>query len=211
MLKNLACTAMVLAIATAANAQIWNEQGDAGALPATAQTPTGNGALTTISGNNSGGDVDMFEIQVNGGTDFSATTEGGGTTFDTQLFLFDSNGLGVLGNDDTFPSGAPFLSTLLSSATDGTGSTVTPGTYYLAISGFNNDPSSAGGPIFDQGAFDEQSGPDGSGGGSAVTGWSGGGGPGSYNIGLTGVKYVPEPATLSLLAIGAMAMIRRRR
>src|SRR5437016_4480378 len=54
-----------LAFASRAHAQTWNEAGDAGDLPATAQVTTGAGALTSIHGNlASPSDVDMYCIHV---------------------------------------------------------------------------------------------------------------------------------------------------
>ena len=99
-------------------------------------------------------------------------------------------------------------------ANDGTGQTIPgPGNYILGISQFGNDPQSAGGEIFNQITFSEVSGPDGPGGGSPLISWepSGANGGSPYNILLTGSKGIPEPATLGLLGLGALAMIRRRR
>ena len=188
------------------NAQTWNETGDAGSLPADAQVITAGGALTNITGNAGGTDSDMYLLQVNDAANFRATTnepDGGSATFDTQLWLFDD----AVNNQG-------FHSTLLSVATDGSGQTVPgPGNYYVAISTFGNDPLSAGGEIFNQVTFTETSGPDGVGGGSPIIGWDtpGSNGGNAYNILLTGTKGVPEPATLGLLGLGALAMIRRRR
>src|SRR5205807_874170 len=52
-------------LAAAAQAQVWNESGDAGDLPATAQNTVGTGSLTSIQGNlDSPTDVDMYCIHV---------------------------------------------------------------------------------------------------------------------------------------------------
>ena len=45
-------------------------------------------------------DQDLYRVCLAGGGTFSATTVGG-TELDTQLFLFDADGLGVYGNDDS--------------------------------------------------------------------------------------------------------------
>jgi hypothetical protein len=212
---------MVMASNAFAGGATWNEAadggGDAGNLPATAQdVNNGGGVLTNITGVTQAGNVqDMYGIAITDGDAFSAWTNGdvggpgGSASFDTQLFLFDSAGMGVIGNDDAFPSAAPFHSGM--ETPNEAGVSPAPGNYYLAISGFNADPLSAGGAIFNQAAFDEQSSADGPGGALPITGWQTGGATGTYDIFLTGAAGVPEPATLGLLGIGALAMIRRRR
>lgn len=162
---------------------------DAGDLPETAQVPVGAGALNSISGTLSGvSDVDMFQVCLPGGGTFSAATVApGSATFDTQLFLFDSAGIGVYMNDDEFPSGAPFHSLLPA------GHALTPaddGVYYLAVSAFNADPVSAGGAIFPAGApFDAVNGPTGAGGAQPVSGWTAHERVGVYTIALTGAEF----------------------
>ncbi|MBW4565383.1 MAG: DVUA0089 family protein [Mojavia pulchra JT2-VF2] len=90
--------------------------------------PAGAGKLGSITGTISDvNDVDLFQITLNGNETFSATTVGG-ANFDTQLFLFDSNGLLVGQNDD---SNGTLQSTLEAS--------LLTGNYFLAISSFNND------------------------------------------------------------------------
>ena len=126
-----------LAFTAHASAATWAEVGDAGDLPGTAQTTVGGGPLTAITGSiGTRIDRDLFCIIIDGMGPFSASTVGTpGTLGDTQLFLFDAMGFGVLGNDDA--SGATLRSTL--------SGTLAPGTYYLGISGFDVDPVSAGG------------------------------------------------------------------
>jgi len=114
---------------------------------ATAQdlTQTGPGTFVNqISGFlSSENDVALFKISLTGNQTFSASTANGGTDFDTRLFLFDANGRGVYANDDStltnlsaaLPSGNPLTPT-------------TPGTYYLAIASYANEPFSASGSIF---------------------------------------------------------------
>ena len=162
------------------------EVGDTGSLPATSQNPGGSGALNSIAGSLSSIDTeDMYEICI---TDHNAfTAQVAGSQFDTQLFLFDSIGLGVYSNDDDqvifgpsfLPSGHP-------------NSPSADGTYYLAISEFDNEPNNAGGLIFENVGFTAINAPDlAAGGGSAITGWNGAtdfGDFGTYSIVLTGVS-----------------------
>jgi hypothetical protein len=205
-----------LAFVTGVSPQTHLEVGDAGQLPATAQaTDSGSGSLASIVGATSGADlVDMYQINIRDFQNFQAGTgaAGGSATFDTQLWLFDSAGNGVLANDDCA------LGCGLQSHIQGptpipaeAGGLTANGNYYIAVSGFNNDPTSAGGAIFTQTAFTDLSGPDGPGGGSPIAGWGGGGAFGSYTIGLVGANFVPEPATLGLVALGGLAVLRRRR
>jgi len=80
----------VLAMVTWANAAIWTEQGDAGDLIGTQQTPGPPGMpLTAIVGTLATfTDVDGYSILIPDPLAFQATTLGG-ATWDTQLTLFD--------------------------------------------------------------------------------------------------------------------------
>src|SRR3954451_23967864 len=95
----LAAFALVFAMASPASAQtIVTENGDAGSLPATAQVISGpvdeiTGTLALLD------QEDLYRICLAPGQNFSATTAGSEIA-DTELFLFDSTGHGVLGNDD---------------------------------------------------------------------------------------------------------------
>jgi hypothetical protein len=164
-----------------------SESGDAGDLPATAQDLTAEG-VAQIDGHISGAsDVDMYKLCLPGAATFSASTVGG-TLFDTQLFLFKADGLGVYANDDH----QPFRQSTLPA-----GHTLTPqaaGEYYLAVAPFNRDPSSAGGPIFPiRGAVLP---PTGSGASQPVSEWSGiqsAGGP--YRVMVTGATCASPDTT----------------
>jgi MYXO-CTERM domain-containing protein len=142
-----------------------------------------------------------------------------GTTFDTQLFLFDASGFGLLANDNIAPGGPP-LSGFGNMSTDGTDIEILePGTYLLAISGSDSDPlginPTTGGleAIFDMpfGSF-EVSGPDGTGGMSPISGWSGPGATGDYLIELVGTDFAtsPSPGALAMVLLAGCARRRRR-
>jgi len=224
----------VWALGSAASASIvlgpdWDEVGDAGSLPGSAQVVSGTGPLSTIRGTLSstafGGDQqDMYLIYITAptmilGGGFSATTSqaaGGSTEFQSALWLFDFNGFGLLGTTASeqmasFGGGA----TMGNASTDGTGIMITvPGLYYLAISIADSVPLDASGnAIFAFGsAAGEVSGPDGPGGLAPIGGWSSGAADGGeYIIKLTGVSFVPTPAAaVMLLGMGFRGRRRRR-
>ena len=139
--KRLLTAAALLAfgMATAsAQAQTWTKTGNPGNLPSNAQVTVGTGALETITGvfsyTTTGAEratvnvsnPDLFAIQIDGTSPFSATTLGQPSDlYDTQLFLFDSAGYGVYANDDAFDFGrGALISPDISPA---------PGLYYLGI------------------------------------------------------------------------------
>lgn len=118
------------ALFAGAQAQTWYEQGDAGDLPETAQS-TGSGALSDIQGTLDTNDVDMYAIYITDPASFSASTVGG-ATWDTQLFLFDADGRGIVAEDDT--------GGLQSTINNANNCIPGPGVYYLAITRYNKDP-----------------------------------------------------------------------
>jgi hypothetical protein len=154
-----------------------NGGGDAGDLPETSQS-TGSDAIPVIRGQLDASDVDMYAIYIEDPATFSATTVGG-ATFDTQLWLFDANGKGVVANDD---SGG------LQSRIDNTAGCITaPGVYYLAISRFpRNAAGCEGGGIW---AGRTNNCPDGDEATSRVASWfNSTSAAGEYRIFLTGVR-----------------------
>ncbi|MFQ5429961.1 MAG: DVUA0089 family protein [Phycisphaerae bacterium] len=170
----------------------WTEVSDAGELLASAQTPRGTGPLASISGTiDFGCDADVYKIRVTGGGTFSASTVGN-APFDTELFLFDANGFGVYTNDDVTADSVDVTSRL----PDGDPLTpVTPGIYFLAISGWKVDPVSTGGFIFpNPNNVPDVFGPTGPGGGSPLSGWDPDGiscfETGAYTTLLTGAEFV---------------------
>jgi hypothetical protein len=177
-----------------------------------AQVSFGDSISGTIA---SSGDAHTYAILLSGGS-FSATTCGTpGSLSDTQLFLFDSGGLGVLGNDDDPEVGCGLRSTIASDV-------LTGGLYYLGISGFNTDPVSPDGLIFPDTPYTGLHGPTGPGGGSPFSGWTTDDEEseiGDYTIDLTGASLadgpaaVPEPISLLLFGSGlaGIAGLRKKR
>jgi hypothetical protein len=198
--------ALAAACATSAHAAVWNEVGDANQLLPTAQiVSTGtnriNGSIQPAA------DVDMYRIQVGAGL-FTASTVGL-SSVDTQLYLFDATGHGIVGNDDAANN---VLQSTISA-------NLAAGIYYIAISAFNSDPTSAGGRIFpDTTDFsgDPQWTPTGPGGAGVLTGWTAPGGANTTQVGAYGIQFnvstVPEPATLGLVGLAlAGALVTRRK
>jgi hypothetical protein len=118
----------------------WIERPDAGATLSTAQRVRGTGLLQSIKGSmrRPGPRADMYRICA--GPNFSATTVGG-ANFDSQLFLFDKNGVGLYANDD---SQGGVQSTLPASHPNGPN---VRSEYFLAISVFDRDPKDASGKL----------------------------------------------------------------
>jgi hypothetical protein len=145
--------------------------------------------MASLAGTAPTGDRDMFKVCLTGGRTFSATTVGG-TGFDTQLFLFGANGLGVYANDDVAGAGPSTLPA---------GHALTPndpGVYYLAISHYPWDPVTESGAnvFFNRAAV---TGPTAAGLASPIGGWvkteptEKPGGP--YTIFLTGTQSCIPP------------------
>ena len=169
--------------------QVWNEVGDAGELIGTAQITMGNGALTNIIGTiGATTDRDVYCIRINNPAAFSATTVGQpGSLTDTQLFLFDGNGMGVTHNDDT-PAGGSLRSLITNQFL------TSPGIYYLAISGYNGDPVNPGGLlIWNNTPFAAERAPDGPGAPGPLSAWAGTSATGTYDILLTGAAFCHAP------------------
>jgi hypothetical protein len=169
----------LIALAFAPSALAADEEGEAGDVPGSAQDLTLDRVGTLNGQIATGNDADLYRICVSGGGSFSATTVGL-TEVNTQLFLFDSAGLGIYAHDDgttkqsTLPAGDPL--------TPGA-----PGEYILGISAYDRDPQSADGPIFGNVAFLTEA--NGRGAGAPVEGWAGlPRDSGAYTIALTGTR-----------------------
>jgi hypothetical protein len=201
----------------------WIEQGDAGSLPDTAQPVTATGSVTILRGALQGSPAiagqpadfeDMYRVIIAVPTAFHVRTDpgsGGGADFNTQLWVFAVNGLGILGNDDAFDPGVG--SNLFQFATDGSGAGILqPGEYLIAISGLLNRPTAGGLHIFNFATTTEISGPDGPGGEFPIDGWDTD--PnchfGDYVLSLQGIVGIPGPGALAVL-VGGLFIGRTRR
>ncbi|MBT8484747.1 MAG: hypothetical protein HKO59_02905 [Phycisphaerales bacterium] len=188
----------------------WLETLDAGRTVLTAQDTTGAGVLSTIAGSLSPGDgEDVFLIEIQDHLGFAATTmvTAGATEFDSQLWLFDMDGFGLLGNDDD-PAGG--VGSFIAAPSDD-GLTLElpgPGLYLIAITEKGNVPVSQNGlfPLFSFRSPTEISGPDGFAGGDPFGEWSGETGAGGQYV----ILIAPTPGA-GMLFLVAAAMGRRRR
>jgi hypothetical protein len=185
---NYAGNNVTCAIANCPPISAWVEQGEAGDLPGTAQTVLGTGTLNSIRGGLAADDVDMYQINICDEANFSATTEVV-TTFDTQLFIFNTSGVGVVMDDDTDALSTTLQSTITSQFVSSSG------LYLLAITGYNRDPADSGTQLIwnntdPAGNFGPEWIPNGPGAANPVAGWTGANATGSYRINLTGSCFV---------------------
>ena len=193
------------------------DSGDAGSVPGSAQIPQGAplSPLTRITGNlggigsisGDGGDFqDMYCIFITVPTILSVSTSpdnGGNVDFAAQLWLFDSDGLGLLGTAN---------STFNNESNDDTGITINEtGLYYICITGFGSEPfDQFENPLFNLDFEGEISGPDGKGGGNPISFWGFTESKGSYELALEGIGFAPAPGSAVLL-MAAFAFGGRRR
>ncbi|MCC6951422.1 MAG: hypothetical protein IT433_08240 [Phycisphaerales bacterium] len=161
-----------------------NGGADAGNLPASAQVPSGTDPFSVLAGfTESNTDVDMYRIRICDAGNFSASSSNPETAGDTQLFLFNDQGLGVTFNDDN-PAGG-LTSRITAQFIPGNGD------YYLALARYNIDPVDEGGQLLWISApFNVERAPDGPGAAGSVAAWTGTGGSSlAYRIEMTGACF----------------------
>jgi hypothetical protein len=206
-LMALTLTLSTVAVAHPALAATFSEQSGDNEQIATAQnlgSITGDNTITGIL-TATPFDVDLFAFALQAGS-ILTVSEGGSSSFDTQLFLFNTGGFGLTGNDNTEPLNlTPSFSFTVN----------TTGVYYLGITGSNYDPvDSSGNFIFSDdatGSFSVTS-------PTSLAGWTKRDPDafdpvsGDYTINVSTIA-VPEPsAFFGLIAwAGCMAQVARKR
>ncbi|MBD3161877.1 MAG: hypothetical protein GF346_06325 [Candidatus Eisenbacteria bacterium] len=193
-------TVAAVLFAAPALADTWTEEGDATDLPP-GQTTMGTNPLEAIYGYLDPDDADMFCVYVEDPSTFSATTCG--MTYDTQLFLFDADGIGMSMNDDD-PGGCGLQSTVTGAFLPG------PGNYLVAIASYDWDPAGANGDIWEDSPYGQERAPDGPGAPGPVIGWGGTGfNDGDYTILLTGAGFCDEPTATEETSWGQVKALFR--
>ncbi len=166
LLLNAALLLSFVAAGPAARAQTWTEAGDAGELVGTAQSTSGSGSLTSISGTlSSHGDVDMYCVQLTSVPPSGLPLVSVACTMqaDPTPYIFAASGLGV----DTNMTCAGGLKQAVAP-----NFSLVPGQYYVAIAHGDYSANSAGGNIW-QVAYAGPMWPNGPGAGSPLTSWIG--------------------------------------
>lgn len=162
---------------------VWAEPVDASAV-VPGQATFGPGALNYITGAlSSANEVDMYLINITDPGVFSASTIGL-AAFDTQLFLFNANGRGIVHDDDWAGPQSQISGQFVNA----------PGIYGLAISSWDRDPlTSAGQAMWNDSPDFQEHQPDGPGGSGSLWQWSGTGtDSGAYAIHLTGCAFFQD-------------------
>src|SRR5258705_1198302 len=167
---------------TTASAVTWNEVGDAGDTPLTAQTPIGTGALHTIVGTISPAtDTDVFRIYIPDPSIFSITMNGTdliGSGDDTELWVMNAFGNLVFNDDDSGPT--DWLSQINAGALAGRPA----GIYLVAYNQFSTKPMNT--QIY------------------PIIGWEFKNTPsqtGTVQLNLTGAEFVPQLAAAETASV----------
>jgi hypothetical protein len=186
------------------SAQIYTESGDTGGTLGTAQDVGAGitmimGALSDLPDN-----VDLYRLELPATlslvaevTSYSAS--GGNPANDSMLYLFDSTGAGIFGNDDL--GGGSFLSRIT------TGS-LAAGTYYLGFSDFATLALDQESDVWYAGDGVPPASWD------TLAGWTEGSDFGPYTITLNTETIIPETSSILtglLLCGGAVLAMRRRK
>ncbi|MDQ2778429.1 MAG: PEP-CTERM sorting domain-containing protein [Pseudomonadota bacterium] len=210
LLSALSLAAGMFAVLPAAHAVTFTELGDAGQSVASAQNTAGSaGSLTNIFGSlASTSDADLYLINITDAAGFSANTVNAVTgDLDTMLFLFTMGGAPVYLNDDA-PIGTTVGSQLQAGNAFGP---LVAGTYVLGVSFSGVEPVNAVNQyLFANGTLNTDTrGPAFGLQPAVLSGFEGDGfgPPGAYDIQLTGVGAVPEPATSLMLLAGAFGVL----
>lgn len=169
-MRHLPCRGAALAasllLPTALSAQAWTESANgAGQTWSTGETPLGSGPLTRIQGTIAvGRSADIYLVRVDDLATFQVSSVGG-ANFDTQLWMFGVDGVGLAHRDDDVGS---TRSTLTGLGPWG------PGTVLIAISEYDIDPlDQNGNQLWNDTPFDTERWPDGPGAANPFTQWSG--------------------------------------
>jgi len=181
---NCAIVSGAVVFSASTHATVWNEAGDAGGLPKTAQVVVGAGALNQINGHVTGpNDVEMYLIRVVNPAAFSASATAGLTFGPPSLLLFDAQGFGVTGYDDSTNTGAAISAANVNAA----------GLYFLAYSASALPFDAKFNALWQDNPRDVERAPDGHGAANPIAFW----GPtilpyalDEYTIALTGTRYV---------------------
>jgi hypothetical protein len=204
-------TFAMLAASLTAQAQVWNEVGDAGRDGVGAgQSTVGAGALTTINGSLSfTTDVDLYCIRITDEALFRAEVSAYAGD-DPMLYLFNADGTLQVYNDDYNTSG---LSTINSQGV------FTNGIYFLGISNFANIPLTASNAFMT--TINPWPGPDSNqwqSSGGVMASWNDNiiftfNATGAYSISMRGAEFhlVPAPGAAAMLGLGGLMASRRRR
>ncbi len=162
--------------------------------------------------------VSLSRIKIVDPLNFSASTTGG-SYIDLQFHLFQTDGTGLLNNDDwdgvrpRLGSGVPVNGSIDWSVW--AQANLPAGNYLLAISYWPRDPrNGAGQDIWNETPWSQQRTPDGPGAPGPIASWDSTSGVDTdYHIVLAGVEYavVPEPASMMALGVGLAGLLGLRR
>lgn len=155
-------------------------------------------AVADMTANHTGGAIRWYSFTLNSAVDNALATwldiDSETSNFDTEIGLYTSTGALIASDDDdgsgtqsqlSFGQTAPTRTIGTSVGGNGRDGALGPGTYYIAVGGFNT----TFGPDFNVTTTSTNT-------------------TGVFNLNIR--TNVPEPASLALLALGGLALIRRR-